>query len=302
MGRVFQYSEIEAGLVPNAADFQVAANTFRDAATNAVESGTVLGAFVFGSASALLTGHPRIAPNSRSDFDCFVVIQDYTEESIRAVKDIAENTRDATNHKIPIVPIVYLKKHLENGDKGGMHEIDEMFGVELRGSNRHVIGEDPATYMRFPRQAVSDIFNNFVAQKRRKLHNGFSHEPQSEQGVRYVQRLLELPISVGRKAIQALVLDGSYILDDSFTASDKKQVIQITAEVLLRNNDQAIEWMGSLVENEYIYNHLLGETLEGRISESTYGATLQELTDTRTGIMWLNCIHTALSSRLAVSV
>lgn len=297
MGRVFQYHEIEAGLVPSTVNFEAAANAFSDQVSSAIEQGYVDGAFIFGSVAGLLNSSLRAVPNRRSDMDCFVVLTNYSSGSLTALKSIARSIEDASNHMVAAQPIVYQRDQLANGHIPGMHEMDPMFGTDLMGTGRFVIGQDPAEYMQFPNMSPYAVYNAFIAQKRRKLHNGLAQEPESEQGVRTVQRYLELPVSMGRKAIQALMLDGQYT-DEGFWAADKQQVLAITSKELFSDEGNAVSLMEKILEHDIKYNALLSRTLLGQADESEYRTTLRELADYTSGIEWLNYIHGAISTRL----
>ncbi len=297
MGRVFQYSEIEAGLVPELADFQAAADAFSAQCSDAIEQGHIDGAFIYGSVAGMLNASARAIPNRRSDMDCFIVITDYDTASLATLRGIARSVEDASNQTVVAQPIVYRRDQLANGHIPGAHEMDPMFGTDLTGSGRFVIGEDPAEYMRFPNIPLFDAYNSFVAQKRRKLHNGLAQEPETEEGVRTVQRFLELPVSMGRKAVQALILE-EQCDEDGFWAADKKQVLEMTIQALFSGEDHPAKLMERILGYDKQYNDLLSQALSGQLTQAEYTAALRNLADYKTGIEWLDYVHKAISMKL----
>lgn len=298
MGRVFTYSEIEAGLVPQTEDFLAAAKTFEAKTCEAIVQGLVDGAFIFGSVAGLLTNHSSVAPNRRSDIDCLIVIRDYGSVCIESLKGIARAVHESSRNTITAQPIVYQRTQLENGHIPGMHEIDPIFGTDLKGPGRYVLGNDPADYIRFPEGSAFTHFNGYVAQKRRKLHDGLAQEPETLIGMRTLQRFLELPLSVGRKAIQTMILDGHYRNCD-FWAANKSQVIRVVTEELFPDDAVAITLMERLLRYDQAYNQLLSSTIAEKLTEAEYIAGLREIADYSSGIAWLNHAHRTLNAKQA---
>jgi hypothetical protein len=297
MGRVFEYGQIENGSVPSSADFQAAAEAFQGECVAGIENGRISGAFIFGSVAGLLKSDPRVSPNHRSDMDCFVVLKDYSESSLRALRGVAQAVKDASKNKIVAEPIVYHRQQLENGHIPGMHELDPMFGTDLKGSGRFIIGEDPAEYMRFSEASPYTVFNAFIAHKRRKLHNGLAQDPESERGVRTVQRYLELPLSMGRKAVQALILDGQFD-DESFWAADKSRVLKTAREELFATSARPAILMERILANDAAYSELLHQSMQGNVTQSEYTTALRDIADYTSGIEWIGYVHDSIRKRL----
>lgn len=263
MGRLFSYAEIEAGMVPSPESFVEAKELFVEEFGNLCSAGLIDGSFIFGSVAQGIAAQ-------RSDFDALVVLHGDSSEDYLITESMSQFMREATDGKVPFVPIVHSRKALEQG----FHEMDRFFGQHLQSGFRIVQGNDPATYMKFPQGSASDIFAEYVFHKKRRLSDRYhSVEPTDvhEQGL---QRMLELPVAIGRKAVLAMAeVSGE---QETITNSADKMHIVTTAGMLLEIFGLDDHFY-KLVQADREYTGVLLEAVEGRLDKDTYEEFLCDL-------------------------
>lgn len=283
MGRLFTFEEIQSGQVPEPEEFIVAKQHFAESLVAYIDSGAVTGAFIYGSAAIDLA-------NRRSDFDAFLSIPDGT--GFEAAKTIVNDVNLRTGGKIPISPIVQTLGDLRNGK----HEMDRFFGEHLTSGHRAVFGEDPADITHFPNYPAYEIVETYLAQKKRRLISTYVAVDPLEVGEGGLQRMLELPVAVGRKALQALAETGHIPRAVEKTA-DKRQVIQAIRKVL--KPEGLVEGFDTLLDLNVGYNDLLDEAVESGVKRSYYEDGLREIHGTLpTAISWIQKLEENLTPKL----
>ena len=262
MGRVFSYEAIAAGKVPQPEDFAQASKLFLERIGESVADGTVDGGFVFGSVG-------RGSANSRSDFDAFISLNSGASRSYEAARDIVQSINNESSGKILVEPIAYPKATLASGQ----HEIDYLFGRHLLSGFRLVEGNDPAEYLAFPNDQARDVFAGYASVKARKLSALYVTADSYETAGKGLQRMLELPNSLGRKALAALQ-DAGY-LEKAAEASEKPAVFRQSDELFRAHGLH--DGFRKLAAANDEYSELLQEAVEGRVDQQTYDAELVRL-------------------------
>jgi hypothetical protein len=293
MSRVFSYEEIRDGRVPGSNVFDIALANFEEFSQNAVDNGIIDGSFVYGSVALGVA-------NRRSDFDNFISLTDGCVHSYNTVKNFFASVVEL-NPSIPTTPMVYAKQALRQG----RHEIDRFFGQHLACDHRVVIGNDPATYIKYSDQPAGDILTNYLAQKKRRLTNTYvSPEPLDLRDGCGLQRMLELPAAVGRKVVQALVEVGD--TDEPLgNSADKLAVIQKARKVMgqelvvPRFKELIISMFDELVRSNADYDELLDAALNDDVSKTEYESEIIGLfNNLPMAIEWLNYVELAILPRL----
>jgi predicted nucleotidyltransferase len=288
MGRIFSYEDISAGLVPTPGDFNVAATVFLEESELAIQEGLVDGAFVYGSVALGVAG-------TRSDFDALVSMTN-RPEAYDAVATIIDSIREATNETIPTSPIVQRRRALEHG----RHEMDRFFGKHLASTERLIVGNDPAEYIRFSPRSAADIFSDYVFHKKRTLStartSGSYLDTTEGNGI---QRMLELPPAIGRKALQALAEVGHTDQTVERTA-DKAEVKRQAGAIMA---DLGIEEdYKQLIETDNQYSALLQEALKGNVTRDDYEDALRDLhSRIPSAIGWLEQVELFVIPRLRLA-
>jgi hypothetical protein len=168
-----------------------------------------------------------------------------------------------------------------------------------------VIGNDPATYIKYSDQPAGDILTNYLAQKKRSLTNTYvSPEPLDLRDGCGLQRMLELPAAVGRKVVQALVEVGD--TDEPLgNSADKLAVIQKARKVMgqelvvPRFKELIISMFDELVRSNADYDELLDAALNDDVSKTEYESEIIGLfNNLPMAIEWLNYVELAILPRL----
>src|SRR5665213_1540234 len=284
MGRIFSYQEVAAGQVPNSEDFELARDTFIEAASECID---IDGSFVYGSVAIG-------AANRRSDFDSFVALAEDCPRSYSAAKFIVQCVREKTGYNIPILPVVHPRSALEIGH----HDLDRFFGQHLSSSYRVVEGNDPAEYISFPDQPARDVLADYLFQKKRRLTNTYTSTDPLDVEEGGLQRMLELPPAVGRKTLQALAETG--IIDEAVERSADKAAVLTASRSLFEQHGLA-QGFDVLVSTNKDYDDLLDETLAGDVDKDTYEDMLRNLhSRLPDAIIWIEQIAKILVPKLPV--
>ncbi|OGL36433.1 hypothetical protein A3E49_01825 [Candidatus Saccharibacteria bacterium RIFCSPHIGHO2_12_FULL_49_19] len=259
MGRVFSYSAIEAGKVPQPHDFKQAAVLFAELAEGGIRSGAIDGSFIYGSVALGVA-------NYRSDFDALLSLNSQRPSSYSAARVITQQLLLETEHTIPVLPIVQTKNALKDGN----HEMDRFFGQHLMGDYRIVQGNDPAGYMEFANHPAGEILSSYLFQKKRRLANSYAIADPLDVNEGGIQRMLELPQAVGRKLLQA-VIEADHVLEvpETLQRTAEKSMVLGETRKLLRDNGIGEGFEGLVVANDE-YDVLLEETIKGGVDEETY--------------------------------
>jgi hypothetical protein len=281
MGRVFSYQEVEKGQVPELAAFERASSLFVELAESEVDKGYVDGSFIYGSVALGVA-------NRRSDFDTFLSLADDDHRNYEAAKSIIQTVVSETGRSVPILPIVQTKEALSCG----RHEIDRFFGQHLTSAYRIVQGNDPAAYISFSGQPADEILGTYLFQKKRRLANTYTSTDPLDVAEGGIQRMLELPPAIGRKALQALTEMG--LMPEAVEKSADKLAVVYKSRELFEAHGIA-DGFNNLVKANTEYDSLLTDTLQGRTDKETYEDTLKSLhAKLPYAINWIEQVELAL--------
>lgn len=264
-------------MVPSSTDFEVAVEDFEQAVQQEIEAGAVSGALIYGSVAIQ-------ACTLRSDFDCMIVPYDHSSASLAAISRVLATANP--HRRIDMSAIIHPKARLEKG----AHEIDRYFGDHLTGPSRIVFGEDPATYMRFPEQEAFACLLAYVRHKKRSVATGLLGEgPDRYKGL---QRILELPLAIGRKTLRVLdEVHGSHYA----TADSANKACVTPAALTLFDAFGLGETPRAIIRLDRWYSNTLLETLAGAASDDEYRQVLAEITaHGRYAGEWLDRLDEAL--------
>jgi hypothetical protein len=277
MGRVYSYETIESGQVPTVTDFDKATLAFVSSVKDALETGLVDGAFIFGSVAVG-------SPNCRSDFDAVIALTTEDSESYRAASRMNAVIEESVDNKIIINPIKQSRASFSNG----RHEIDRLFGQHLSSAYRLVIGHDPANYTQYPADSPRDILAGYVSNKKRRLTEAYDAPALDFRDGSGVQRLLELPAAVGRKILQVLAETGD--IDEAVKKSaDKPAVVKASKAVLESTGLE--RGLHELLSLDDLYWDLLMSTMEGKVPKSEYEEEIRGLHEhIPEAIVWLDAL------------
>ena len=282
MGRVFSYESIESGQVPSPEDFNRAVSIFTNLTELEVQRGTIDGSFIYGSVA-------NGTPNYRSDLDTFIALTDNRPKYYAAVRGIIRGLITETNNTIPVVPIIQTKAALAEGS----HELDRFFGRHLVGEHRIVQGNDPAQYMQFANWPSSQILAFYLFQKRRRLAHTYTSVEPLDVDEGGLQRMLELPVALGRKILQATA-EVSEVPPDTVEAVEKsadKPLILDESRKLFADHgvDSGFE---DLIASNRDYNAVLGRALTGSVGEIAYNDVIKSLhAKLPQAIAWLETVE-----------
>lgn len=289
MGRIFSYAEIESGLVPTADDFDTSRNIFIDLAKTEIGRNVIDGAFIYGSVAIGEQG-------PRSDFDALIALSDANPSSYIAVRAISRAITAATRGTVGIEAFAYSREALENRQ----HTIDRFFGQHLSSTDRLVIenGNDPAEYMRFSgdTRSARDIFASYLYAKKWRLTGSYLATGETDTTEGGLQRMLELPNAIGRKALQCLAEVRG---ESTQIRSADKTLLRIKGREMF--SEFGVEQgFDSLVSANSYYNELLTKTLAGEVERQDYDEVIRELHATLpNAIDWLVKVQEAIIPRLA---
>lgn len=280
MGRVFNFEAVARGKIPTPEDFAVARNVFEARMEELVEKELVSGAFIFGSVAIG-------AANRRSDFDAFVAVPDNHIDNYQAVKSAVNETMHATRGKVSIVPIIQSVDALLQG----RHEMDRLFGEHLTSPHRGIIGMDPAHQIKYPEDSASHIMAGYLAAKKRRLTTAYTEcfNP-SESDLTGIQRMLELPVAIGRKALQAYAdVDPESVAVEK--SADKRAVLDAAETLMTRFGLE--EGFEDIQEMNRTYELLLDEAMLGNIGLTGYNEVLNDLhSQLPHALIWIDQVET----------
>lgn len=284
MGRVFEFDEIKAGKIPNASSFSLVTQTFMDAVSHEVGRGTVEGAMIYGSTAISRT-------TTRSDFDCLVMMSSDDNSNYESARHIAQSIGRATDWTVPVSMIAYSQSVLA----GSRHEIDRFFGQHLTGPNRIVAESDPAMFMRFSDDPGTLIFRNYLRNKKRRITTGYLEHDTSER-LKGLQRMLELPAAIGRKALR-LIDEVEGTQRSSANSADKVAVMSAASKLYEEMGvGDGASWIRQL---DNAYEGYLSEAISGTVSEANYNAFLDDVIEQMPqSVAWLDEVDSAIQNRL----
>jgi hypothetical protein len=214
MGKIFSPVKVMFGHIPEQQDFELAKNRFVHLSEAAIKAGLLSGSFIYGSVAI---GKQRI----RSDLDVFICLPDNTDLSLTVAKEIVQEVSAPGLDYVPVQPLIQTEQTLLSGH----HEIDRYFGQHLTSKDRIVQGEDPADYIEFNNDPAKDILSRYLYQKRRRLLQTYTSVKPTDVEEGGLQRMLELPMAIGRKTLQALA-DVNYIDNAVDETANKRLVLQ----------------------------------------------------------------------------
>lgn len=276
MGKVYSSTEILTNAVPEQKHFDAAREAVIGTAEACIERGSVTGLMTYGTVAIGET-------NLRSDYDGISVCPD--EAALHEARAIPLAAYNASEGKVSVNIVPYTRDMLENGE----HEIDRFMGVHLTGSERLVVGEDPARYMKFPTTPAQQVADNYLRNKKRRLASAyFDPSMDSTAGIVGIQRMLEAPIAVGRNLAGALdEIEGTHLATDRSANKPLMRKIALRVFRELGESDEA-EWL--LAADEQYTRHL-ELTVSGAMQLREYEAALHGLFELA------NCAGMAQSGR-----
>lgn len=283
MGRVFSEEQIKNGEIPTPADFEQAVRHFRSSVEEGIASGSLDGAVVFGSVAIG-------AATIRSDLDAMIVPIDHSPEALQALKRVHGDVDDYARY-VPVNTSLHHRNRLASGN----HEIDRFFGSHLTGPQRIVIGSDPAEYMQFNTLPARDILLAYVCHKMRGISR-LTVTFNNEEYFKGLQRLLELPLAIGRKAL--MVIDEIEGTSVATTDSANKHVV--TERVLTLFEEMGVEGTAKkILDYDSYYNDELEEVIRTRHLDG-YTHFLEELDELALEASpWLDELHEAIDGRVS---
>lgn len=265
MGRVFSYDEIEQGRIPTQDQFELAKNLFCELSSNYVNQGIFSGAFIFGSVAVNMCG-------IRSDFDAIISLEDSVPTAIGNAQYMISHIKSATKDSIPLGIEACTKRSIQ----AGRNTASRFFGKHLTSPDRIVIGIDPASYWQFDQnRPAKDIFQDYLNHKRRRLSKTYTNTEACDVSDGGLQRLLELPIAIGRLAVNIAeeTSDSIQVNEPILRSVDKESVTSMTRS-LLRSNNMTTDYFDALIEANDTYDFILDEALRHRIGRSSYNGEL----------------------------
>jgi hypothetical protein len=260
MGRVFSFEQAISGeCIPSSNDFETAINRFGETANQEIEAERISGAVIYGSVAIR-------AYNLRSDLDCMIVPFDHSSDSMAAIARIVNSANPSG--RIEMSAIVHPRSRLESG----MHEIDRYFGDHLSSASRLVHGSDPSQYITYPDYGASTHLLAYLRHKKRSVSTGFV--AQNDDILKGLQRILELPLAVGRKTLRALDdINGSH-----FAISDSANKTKITpASISLFESLGIGDTPRKILELDKEYSEILQRVMNGDVEKREYELFLQEI-------------------------
>lgn len=269
MGRVFSYSEIESGKVPTAETFKAAKDAFYEAVEIGSYVGHIDGAMLLGSVA--LGSH-----NPRSDFDALISMSDTTPDSYQAARAVSTAVKTKTKGIIPLEIFAYSKSDLSQGK----HFYDRFHGQNLIGSDRIIVGRnDPAEYIKFYGLNLSakDILNSYLQSKKMRLTGAHMSTESTDTNEGGLQRLLELPNAIGRKALQ-VVAEVKWESAKAPSGSDKQSISQKGHELFSSYGIE--EGFDTLLQINSMYNIVLDDAVNERVTRHEYEEVLQYIHST----------------------
>lgn len=281
MGRVFSVEQIRNcdQEIPSPEDFEYAVEHFEEAVNDEIEAENIDGALIYGSVAIR-------AYTLRSDIDCMIIPYDHSPRSVSAIKRILQITNPTG--RLDMSAIVHPRPRLSSG----AHEIDRYFGDHLSGQSRLVYGNDPADYIRYTHHSAKAHLLSYIRHKKRSVASAFTSEGPDQY--KALQRILELPLAIGRKALCALdELEGTRAADPD--SANKKIVAPASLELFdslgLGTAPRAILTL------DQEYSVLLHDTLAGNETEGHYREMLRTIQahGSKAG-EWLDELDTAIST------
>jgi len=282
MGRVFSEEQIRRGDIPAPEDFERATRHFRSSVEEGIAAGSLDGAVIFGSVAIG-------AATIRSDLDAMIVPVDHSPEALHALKRVHAEIDDYACD-VPVNTSLHHRNRLASGS----HEIDRFFGSHLTGPQRIVIGNDPAEYMQFNTLPARDILLAYVHHKMRSTSQ-LVVTYESAEYFKGLQRLLELPLAVGRKALMAIdEIEGT---SAATTDSANKHVVAERSLALFA--EMGVEGTAKkILDYDTYYNEELKEVLQ-TLNLDGYTHFLEELDELALEVSpWLDAVHDAISRRI----
>lgn len=280
MGKIYSLDQIHRApeFIPRAEDFEAAARNFTDTSREAIEAGVLSGAVIYGSVAG---GTQTI----RSDFDCMVIPYDHSDASLAVVNSIVRATRG--DAPIEINAIKHHKRRLESGS----HEIDEYFGEHLTGPFRTVLGEDLGTYIRFSGYGTYEELLRYIQHKKRSVTLG--DDSSNTETLKAMQRTLELPLAIGRKALMVLQRE-NHFPSLTFNSGDKSHTAQLA--IAMFDSFGLADVPHRLVTMDRDYTHVLTQTLVGNTTDAEYQESLDEIKESiPAASRWLDDIDDAIT-------
>lgn len=261
MGRVFSLEQVRNHVdhVPTLDDFEHGLGCLKSAVIAEIDRGFVSGAIVYGSAALRAYG-------IRSDIDCLITPHVHNAESMNAVQRILKNSNPTG--RLDISAIVHPVARLQSGH----HEIDRYFGDHLRGPSRIVYGKDPVEGMHFPDYGPDIHLLSYLRHKKRSVATSFVAD--DNEYYKGLQRILELPLAIGRKALRTL----DEINGTAYATSDSANKLRITPLSLELFDSYGLGVLPRrVIECDRAYTQLLQDAIVNGVKKSEYLQSIQNI-------------------------
>ncbi|MCL2173712.1 hypothetical protein FWH58_00190 [Candidatus Saccharibacteria bacterium] len=288
MGRVFSAEQIQRGMYPSLDDFAIAKQIFAGSVAAGVELGLFYGGEIYGSVAV---GTQTV----RSDMDVLILLTSGGGQWRSAALRILKTIDRMTDGRVLVdSPLVEPASFTLSGD----HELDQFFIETLIGPDRITVGRDPARYILANGALPRDVLYSYIIQKNRRLRDAYN-SPDSDIGYyNGLQRQLELPVAMARKALQALGAAGVYPTE-KFSAVNKPAVIELGRKLFssreLSSEYNLVETFDKLVKMDEYYSFVLDEFIKGRIDIPEYNKSLTEMhAYLPTTIQWIKAVQAAI--------
>ncbi len=267
MGKVFTSQEIVEGRVPQEGAHTEAGHFLLDTMwlryLEQFDDAEYSAAFTAFDGSMIYGSVAQDSANRRSDLDVLVTYSvdvgapDIVIEGYRSLFQEVEN--------IWHVPIESNIWHI-GSFMNGVHTIDAAFLEHLQSVEKSWLVGNPLEFLTIKEPDYTDIFNRYYAHKVRSFTKALS-DTTDIVNPHHLQRALELPAALGRKALSTLAqIDGTVTSPGNLTKNKvNQQVAALTAEW-----PRITELLEDLRTIDDEYSALLEKTVEGHYAPDEY--------------------------------
>jgi hypothetical protein len=177
----------------------------------------------------------------------------------------------------------------------GTHDLDRFLGQHLRSDDRIVFGNDLTKYIKFDNDnlTATEIFRSFLSHKKRRLGRTYRSVDPLDVEEGGLQRMLELPCSIGRRALQAF--DEVAPSGGPALRSVDQQLVTVRAHDLLARFGLN-ECFDTLAKDNADFSLLLDGAIDGKVSRREYEDVIRDLHAIRLpqAVRWINQIQQRL--------
>jgi|GEM_PF-2272689 len=281
MGRLLEYREIQNDQIISKDVFRGAKDLFVEMSTDLVRKEVIDGSLIYGSVAVDTMG-------PRSDFDAITALREESVKNRMAVRAIKLEMQSQFGDSFVNVfdNTVKPRSNFETGN----HDFNRFFGQHLSSDDRVVIGNDLATYATWAgnEKLAVEHLREYLANKERRLSKAFEEINPIDLSHGGLQRMLELPCAIGRKALQ--VVAETYDSPETPIRSVDKKLVVLQARELFGKYD-LVDGFDQLLANDRNYNEILEQALRGDIDQTEYEDFIRDLHNRLPdAIGWINSI------------